>query len=364
MRVLVYGAGAIGGYLGAHLMRAGHAVTVIVRPETAARIAADGLIVHEASDFPADRRVLHVRLRAVDSLAAAVADGPFDVVLLTMKANDIAATAVDLQTHYPAFTRLISLQNGIGVEEELVAAFGPDRLTAGSVTTPVRRDEQERLLVEAPRRGVVLAPLRPQDGVSPWLEMFAETGIRTAAVADYRSLKWSKALANIIGNASAAILDRRPDRLYYERLTYDLELEMLREALAVMRRLRIPVVSLPGVAARYLEFGVDHLPRLLLRPLLLREVRRGRGSKMPSFHIDLSAGKTRSEVVYYNLAIARAGRHAGVPTPVNETLAAVLLRLVQREQPWDDYRNNPQRLVDEMIAAGAHKLRRARRRTT
>jgi 2-dehydropantoate 2-reductase len=356
VRILIIGAGAIGGYLGAHLLRTGHAVTLLVRPKSAEKITAHGLHLREARDFPPARRTLHGFPRAVASLPDALAEGGFDVVLLAMKANGVAAAGRDLLADYPDFPHLITLQNGIGAEEELVALLGADRLTAGSVTTPVRYGDGDRLIVETPRRGVVLAPMQPGGSVSPWLEMLADTGIRTARVDNYRSLKWSKALANIIGNAASAILDWKPARLYHNRQTFRMELGMLREALAVMQALGVPVVNLPGVAARLLKFGVQWLPRPVLRPLLVREVERGRGIKMPSLHIDLSAGRLQSEIHYYNEAIAQAGARAGVATPINQTLAAVLLRLVRGEQAWDDYRHQPQRLIAEMVAAGADRL--------
>ncbi len=78
MRILVVGAGAIGGYFGGRLIEAGRDVTFLVRPRRAAELAANGLVLKSAlGDFtePAPPTVLAENLSA-----------PFDLILLSCKA--------------------------------------------------------------------------------------------------------------------------------------------------------------------------------------------------------------------------------------------------------------------------------------
>ena len=160
-----------------------------------------------------------------------------------------------------------------------------------------------------------------------------------------RTLKWSKALLNMVGNATAAILNRHPRIVYDYRPTFELEVAMLKEALAVMKKQGIRSIDLPGSPTRKLAWAVRYLPRELLQPLLARAVGSGRGNKLPSFQIDLNAGKTVNEVLYHNGAVAQVGKTLGIPTPVNAALTSVLLRLARGELEREAFSGSPKALL-------------------
>ncbi|MCZ7673432.1 MAG: hypothetical protein M5U34_43105 [Chloroflexi bacterium] len=126
-----------------------------------------------------------------------------------------------------------------------------------------------------------------------------------------------KSIPQYCGQRHLAILNRPPDAIYKVDSLFDLEKQMLRETLAVMKALNIKVIDLPGSPATKLAFGVRRAPNLLLKPILTNIVAKGRGDKMPSFQIDLMAGKGKTEVIYHNGAIAKAGLAHAIPTPVN-----------------------------------------------
>jgi 2-dehydropantoate 2-reductase len=193
-----------------------------------------------------------------------------------------------------------------------------------------------------------MAPAQPGGDVGRWADLMGKAGIRVQQVADHQALKWSKALLNIVGNASSAILNRPPAVLYRSPMVFQLEMRMLREALAVMKAMRLGLVNLPGAPARHLAAVVQHAPDFLLQPLLTRIVNQGRGDKMPSFHIDLWGGKGRSEVVFHNGAIAKAGRTVNVLTPVNQAFNDILLKLIRRELDPAEFDGNFQRLATEV----------------
>ena len=79
---------------------------------------------------------------------------------------------------------------------------------------------------------------------------------------------------------------------------------------------------------------------------------RGRGDKMPSFAIDLAAGKKQSEVLYHNGAIAKAGRELGISTPVNTALTDILLKLARQELDWQSYSGNVKQLAADIKQYG------------
>jgi hypothetical protein len=74
-------------------------------------------------------------------------------------------------------------------------------------------------------------------------------GLRARRLEDAASMRWSKLLANLLGNATSAILDMDPGDVYRDRGLFDVERRQLREALAVMRALGLRPLALPGLTS-------------------------------------------------------------------------------------------------------------------
>ncbi len=107
----------------------------------------------------------------------------------------------------------------------------------------------------------------------------------------------------------------------------------------------IHTVDLPGTPVVALAIAVRSLPLAISRPLLKRSVGGGRGGKMPSFHVDLHAGRGKSEVGYLNGAVVRYGQKTGVPTPVNSLLNDTLQALTDGRLPRDSYAGQAEKLL-------------------
>jgi 2-dehydropantoate 2-reductase len=248
----------------------------------------------------------------------------------------------------PSPQTIITIQNGIGVERPFIDHYGAEHIIAGSFTTPIRKETINHLVVEREDRGLALAPTQEKQNIKQWLQLFEQAGIQTEGVKDYQAMKWSKAMLNIIGNATSAILNRSPGTVYKSAAIFDLEVRMLQETLAVMKKLKLKVVDLPGSPASRLARGVNIMPKTLLKPILSRLVASGRGDKMPSFHIDLTSQTGKSEVIFHNGAIAKAGMENGVATPVNAALTDVLWKLTRNELDWREFDGKPGRLLAEV----------------
>lgn len=340
MKILVYGAGAIGGYLGGKLALAGHSVSLIARPSAAESINSDGLRLIEGG-VPT-----RAPLRAFTDLAEALAQSQYiDLAIFGMKSYDLTEAVAHLHEILPDAPCVMSTQNGIGIEEIIVERFGAKRTLAGSVTIPISRVDSNQLVVEREKRGLGLAPVRSGTIIDHWVDLFREAGIRTEGVPDYRSMKWSKAFLNIMGNATSAILNLPPAKLYRLDAIFDLEMRMLRETLAVMKRLGLPVVNLPGATARPLAGSLSYAPRNLLRIVFNQVIVRGRGDKMPSFYLDLANGKRQNEVAFHNGAIAAAGRKSGIAVPVNMALNDILSRMAQGLISRETFDGRPDHLL-------------------
>ncbi len=123
MRILVLGAGALGGYFGGRLLQGGAAVTFLVRPGRAAQLAREGLVIE--SPFGPLRR-------PVETIAAEALGPGWDLVLLTCKAYDLdPAIAAIRPAMEPGRTAVLPVLNGLAHLEALRAAFGEAAVLGG-----------------------------------------------------------------------------------------------------------------------------------------------------------------------------------------------------------------------------------------
>ena len=312
-RVAVLGAGAVGTLLGGLLAASGSEVTLL---DPRVPDAGDEIVIHE----PDGRRVV-VGVRRAGSPAELAA--PPDLALLAVKTFDLAGALDDLRA-WPA-TPVLTIQNGVGAEDLVAAARPGIAHAAGSLTAPVERAGPQEVRWRG-RGGIGLAPVSGAvDGLLADLaDAFTGAGLPARRIADARAMKWSKLLANLVGNALSALADRDPAEIYADPALFDLERRQLLEALAVMRALGVRPVALPGANVPLLAVGV-RLPRGLSRFALRRVVVGARGGKSPSLRLHLRGGaEGPSEVAWLNGAVARAGAAHGVPTPVNTALAALV----------------------------------------
>jgi 2-dehydropantoate 2-reductase len=242
---------------------------------------------------------------------------------------------------------VLTLQNGIGNEELLAERFGAERVISGAITSSVEVTAPGHIAVTK-SGGIGLAPMDKSVDIRRWIARFGAAGFRTRLYSDYRALKWSKALLNMLGNATAAILDLSIAAVYADRRLVALERQAFCETLRVMDRLGIRPVNLPRYPAAMLALAMRHGPAALLDPLLSRLIAGGRGGKIPSLHLELARGNRRSEGDLLYGAVVRAAGRIGLAVPTNRVLHETLHDLASGVLSWDDYRHNPQRLLAEV----------------
>jgi 2-dehydropantoate 2-reductase len=158
-------------------------------------------------------------------------------------------------------------------------------------------------------------------------------------------MKWSKMLTNLLANASSAILDMTPAEILSHPGLYRVEIAQLREAISVMRAHQIHVVDLPGTSVRMYAWAICNLHPWLSQLFISRIAGKGRGRKMPSFHIDLHSARGKSEVDYLNGAVVRFGEQMSIPTPVNRWLNQTLQNLTQGSLPLATYAHQPDKFI-------------------
>ena len=349
MLIAVVGAGAVGSLLAGCLASAGHGVLLVRRigPEEP---VAGSLRLLTPDRGPRDVRVFRAgvaALRRPDPLGA----GRLDAAVLAVKRFDLDAAIAALGA-WPELP-VVTVQNGVGAEEQVLARRPATRLVAASLTSAVEMGDrgEARWLT---RGGIGLAAWNggaPAEALARALAAaFGAGGMRAAVLRDPVAMKWSKLVANLVGNATGALLDMDVRAIYADPSLYEIERRQAFEALAVMRTLRLAPVALPGADVRLL-LAAYRSPAPVARLLLARVLGGARGEKMPSLRLALRAGAERTEVAWLNGAVASVGARAGVPVPVNATLSRLLQEAAEDPSRRDWLRGRPDRLVDEVAAA-------------
>jgi 2-dehydropantoate 2-reductase len=177
------------------------------------------------------------------------------------------------------------------------------------------------------------------------IEAFNKADLNARGYPNREDLKWSKMLTNLFGNATSAILNWTPSQVFANRDIYSIEVRQIRETLSVMKKMGIRLVNLPGTPIKPLIQIIQHTPLAISQPLSYLAMGKGRGNKMPSFHIDLYLGQTRSEVTYLNGAIVRTAENLGLSAPVNNALTIILENLTSGRIEKSEFKNNPFRLI-------------------
>ena len=184
LRILVVGAGAVGGYFGARLMQAGRDVTFLVRPARAEQLRRDGLRVKS----PHGDATLRPALVGADAIAA-----PYDVVLLGVKGYALDAAMADLAPAVGPDTMILPVLNGLRHMDRLAERFGP-ALIGGVCVVATELDGEGRIVQLADVQRLAYGE---RDGTpSPRLKALDATmqgaGFEAALSPDIEQAMWEK----------------------------------------------------------------------------------------------------------------------------------------------------------------------------
>jgi 2-dehydropantoate 2-reductase len=138
MRILIVGAGAIGGYFGGRLLEAGRDVTFLVRPRRSAQLAKTGLVIR--SQFG------DANSPAPPTVSAETLHEPYDLILLSCKAYDLDSAAEAIAPAVGPSTAIVPLLNGMRHLDVLAARFGDRAVLGSQCVISVTLDPEGRIL--------------------------------------------------------------------------------------------------------------------------------------------------------------------------------------------------------------------------
>ena len=304
MKFAILGSGAVGGYYGAKLARAGHDVTFVARGAHLAAIREHGLQIRSPmlGDFV-------VRAAAEEDTARV---GPVDVVVVAVKAYDNETALPRLRPMMRESTTVLTLQNGVDSAREVAAQVGEAAVIGGPTYIATALSAPGVIEQTGTHRRIVFGEVfgalpRMTDRVRSIHEALAGADIQAEAVDDGRVPIWEKFifLVSLAGFTGAARLPIGP--VWADPVVRAQFLEGCREVERVARAEGVPVAQ--DIIQRIATY-IEAIP----------------GTMRSSLLIDLSQGK-RIEVEALQGAVVRRAAQAGVPAPIMSTLYAVL-------KPW------------------------------
>jgi 2-dehydropantoate 2-reductase len=299
MRFVVFGAGAIGGVVGARLHQAGHRVALIARGAHLAAIRSRGLTLED----PAGSSVLEIE--AFGSPAEVAWEGD-EVVALAMKGQDTAGALGALRAAAPASTPVVCMQNGVDNERRALRLF--ENVYGAVVMVPAAHIEPGVVESHASRLTGIIDIGRYPSGADGAAEEIT-TALRgsrfdSCARDDVMRLKFAKLLLNL-ANAIGAICAPGPEN---ERVIEAARDEGKAALTAAGIEFNAPEVE--DVTGRWERIGVQ-------------SDRRSGSSTWQS----LARHTGEVETDYLNGEIALLGRLHGVETPVNAALCRLAARV-------------------------------------
>jgi 2-dehydropantoate 2-reductase len=306
MKVVVFGAGAVGAFYGGLLARAGHDVRFVARGPQLEALRSRGLRISSFSLGEIELPPLPATDRARDL-------GRAELVLVAVKAHQTAAILDDLQPLVDSTTVLTALQNGIESDDVLAARFGAHRIVSAVVYVGATLEQPGLVrhvaagtLVIGDRGGVGAERLEAVRGV------LASTGLPVRVTPEIDRQRWHKLIWNASFNAVSALTLRTSQDLLAAPASRELLLGVMREVAAVAR-------------ARGIALGEPDIEQLVAATEKASPIR-------TSMLVDRERGRPMETEAIVGVVV-RQGREAGVPTPMAAVLYALLKAVEMGSDP-------------------------------
>jgi 2-dehydropantoate 2-reductase len=294
-KVAVVGAGAVGGYFGGLLARAGAPVTMIGRPAFVEAVNKSGLFL----DTLQFQEKVHVEASTEMNAARGA-----EIVLFCVKTIDTAATIRELAPLLAPGAIVVSCQNGVDNAEQIRAASGIDAVPA--VVYVAASAPQPGTVKHVGRGDLVVGP--ENEKTKRVAAVFERAGVGCKISENIEGELWTKLIWNCALNAVSAL-----GRAKYGEIAANPEARKVLDALVSEV---VAVANAAGVQFSMLD-NVEAARAGAFK--IASQMAETRSSTAQ----DMQRGK-RTEIDSLNGFIARRGAELGVPTPVNHALYALV----------------------------------------
>ena len=329
MRYIIHGAGAVGSLLGGMLAEGGADVVLVARAPHAAAVNERGLVIRSQSG---DRRITN--LSAVTS-PAEINAGRDDVILLTVKSGQTAASVQTLREFFDEQTPIFCVQNGVRNEElaarRFLRVYGAMAGLSATLVGPGIIAQTLDL-----RIAVGNYPLGCDETAEAAAADFERGGFKATTHESVMAVKWSKLILNL-NNATLAIIGSWVQLARVTPAVAHFMADVQEEGLHVLASAGI---SLEDANNPYnLTDQVAHLRQMTED---VEKIQQARSLEFdlrtyPSTLIDLKDKRGETESGYFNGEIILLGEKYGVPTPYNSTLLQTIEEMSSTGSPPGRY---------------------------
>jgi 2-dehydropantoate 2-reductase len=255
MKICIVGAGAIGGMLGVKFALSGHDVTLILRGANLEAVRQNGLRLIEEDG----KELLAQPIKATSKIAEA---GVQDVVILALKAHQVAAVAAELPALMHADTRIITMQNGIPwwyfhklpgelgqryqgtpvkAVDGIIAKYIPVDRVIGCVVYPASEVIRPGVIKVIEGNRFTLGELDGSEtpSIRAISDAFKNAGFKSPIISDIRSEIWLKLWGNLSFNPISALTHATLEDICVFPATRELAANMMREAQTIGEKLGV-----------------------------------------------------------------------------------------------------------------------------
>jgi len=333
-KIVVLGAGAVGGYVGGHLSLAGEDVLLIDPwPEHIEAIKTDGLHLSN----PAEEHVVEVpcmHLHEVQGLNK----NPVDIAIISTKSYDTEWAAALIKPYLKPDGFIVSLQNSIN-EERIAGIVGWGKVVgcipSGISVELYKPGHIQRTLMPAGKGKLVFRLGEVHGRVTRRVEDLAQRlrvvdGTKTTT--NLWGERWTKLIVNSMNNAVSAVTGLGSRLIAEQEIPRKLSIKIGCETIRVGQALGYEIEVVRGMDLEtLLAAGRDESRALKeVHRVMLEGVKHRTAAGRPSTAQDIDKGR-RTEIDFINGLVVRKGHEAGVPTPLNETITRVVKRVESGE---------------------------------
>lgn len=338
-RIAIVGAGAVGGYVGAHMVQAGHDVTFIDGwPTHVEAMRASGLTVTHLKDVAPFTVPVRSALHITDVQGIAK-QAPIDIAFVCVKSYDTAWSTEMIKPYLAGGGYVVSLQNCIN--EPLIASIVGEDRTLGSIASSITVEltAPGQVFRAAGKSGdahTVFRVGQPDGKITERVKQVRDLVALTDSAlmtTDLASERWTKLVLNVMGNGVSACTGLKSRDTIADDGLRQFMARLGSEAIRVGEKLGHTLEDmhhlLPEIIARAGEDDPE-AKRLYDENRLDSIKKPGGGEHRPSMGQDMVKGR-RTEIEFMNGLVVERGKQVGIATPTNALLTDVVKKVERGE---------------------------------
>jgi len=295
----VIGAGPVGCIVAAFLAKGGYDVTLCdVIPELVKPATDPGIIIEGAENL---KQTVSKTITNIDELAK----NPPDVLFITVKANALPLIASAIEGFYRDGIYVVSWQNGIDTELEIAKTLGKKPVMRAVVNYGCGLKGPAHVIMPFHHTPHFIQELDPEAKEAAVIiaECLSKCGLATDHTNQIISMVWRKSVMNACMNPVCAVTGLTMAQAMSDPIVFQIIDSLVKECVKVAR-------------ANEIDLGWDYYPHAI-------EYMRSAGNHKPSMLMDIENNR-RTEIDFMNGKFVEYGIRAGVETPYNMTLKALV----------------------------------------